>query len=523
MFSASQSLSRNNTTTVQFVIRLVVLVLPAAILLLGSFLRPEHAQTDRELVGGGQGWKIFMFGAIFQVLLFSWIMLSQQALFRPLGFPVTLTYLSALAWLWIADLAHSGETGIKEDWFSHFAQAVFLIVPLFLFSLRILGETGVFASRRARMLAHTMARRNDWPDDLRECLDLPEIRALRDALGEDAGPALGLLRNSSPQVRLIALSALDSWHYWQHGQIELVMHVSKEAREPIIRSAAIAALADIDDRNVIELLAEFCRDPDRQVRQAAFHAIRWDTEKRWFWVRNAIRNALSDPVQQDDGPLRFDGPPLRPDIVTDLQAWATEKGSVGARAAQTLGMHYARALGDHVNPALIDDLKKQLADPHTSPALRMELGQLLHSNGELDRHMLERLIDQSNPAPLRLLAAEALLAEGPQLQAVTALREIARLPNRELALHAAGVVQRRLGIDLGLALGQPLPALHSRQAADVTRRLMKWAADQSAGPIGAPTMMEMDMGTPEPHDPGADTPQPGSGVRRTPGRPAKNV
>ena len=46
----------------------------------------------------------------------------------------------------------------------------------------------------------------------------------------------------------------------------------------------------------------------------------------------------------------------------------------------------------------------------------------------------------------------------------------------EIALSTADVVQRRLGVDLGLALGQALPALHSRQAAEVTRRVMVWAA-----------------------------------------------
>src|SRR5262249_29764448 len=61
-----------------------------------------------------------------------------------------------------------------------------------------------------------------------------------------------------------------------------------------------------------------------------------------------------------------------------------------------------------------------------------------------------------------------------------ALRDVAKLPNRELALTAADVVQRRLGVDLGLALGQPLPPLHSRLAADVTRRLMRWAAQEES-------------------------------------------
>ena len=39
------------------------------------------------------------------------------------------------------------------------------------------------------------------------------------------------------------------------------------------------------------------------------------------------------------------------------------------------------------------------------------------------------------------------------------------------------MIQRRLGVDLGLGLGQPLPPVHSRQAADISRRVMGWAAN----------------------------------------------
>src|SRR5262249_57165264 len=87
----------------------------------------------------------------------------------------------------------------------------------------------------------------------------------------------------------------------------------------------------------------------------------------------------------------------------------------------------------------------------------------------------EQLLDGVNPAPLRLIAAEALLAGERHAAALTAMREIARLPNREIALSTAEIVQRRLGVDLGLAVGQPLPPLHSRLAAEGTRRVMAWS------------------------------------------------
>ena len=84
------------------------------------------------------------------------------------------------------------------------------------------------------------------------------------------------------------------------------------------------------------------------------------------------------------------------------------------------------------------------------------------------------------PVPLRLLAADAVLAVGPNEDAIAALYEIARRPNREIALAAAQVVQRRLNVDLGVK--SPLPPVQSRFAAEITRRVMEWAA---AGPADA--------------------------------------
>jgi hypothetical protein len=78
---------------------------------------------------------------------------------------------------------------------------------------------------------------------------------------------------------------------------------------------------------------------------------------------------------------------------------------------------------------------------------------------------------------------------------VVALRDLARLPNREIALATADVVQRRLGVDLGLGLGQPLPPVHSRQAAEIVRRVMAWAA--SSGPAPSEDMQDSRPVTPQ--------------------------
>src|SRR5205085_615422 len=125
---------------------------------------------------------------------------------------------------------------------------------------------------------------------------------------------------------------------------------------------------------------------------------------------------------------------------------------------------------------LLQLLKAQLGDPHAPPILRMELAHLLQVNRLMEKELLHKLLDPSNPAPLRLVAVEALLGEGESIEAKSALRELARLPNREIALATADVVQRRLKVELGLVAGQPLPPLHSRLATEISRRVRSWAS-----------------------------------------------
>jgi len=332
-------------------------------------------------------------------------------------------------------------------------------------------------------LANSLAHRSDWPADLAACRMLPEVKALREALHEDATPALALLHHPRPEVLVAALAALEFRREWLPGQAEMVLNLAQRAEQPTVRAAAISALGNLDDRILVETLSEFLRDPAWEVRRAATEALLWDTETRWSWIRNAVRRALGDPALVEDGPLRYDGHLLKPEAVTDLTAWATEKGPLAIRAALTVGVHFSRALSERADPAVVNDLKQRLVNPHAPATLRMELAQLLRTHQELDRGLLESLLDRANPAPLRLLAAEILLGDERDPQALAALRDIARLPNREIALTAADLVQRRLGIDLGLAMGQPLPPLHSRQAAEVTRRVMMWAAEQEEEPV----------------------------------------
>jgi hypothetical protein len=42
------------------------------------------------------------------------------------------------------------------------------------------------------------------------------------------------------------------------------------------------------------------------------------------------------------------------------------------------------------------------------------------------------------------------------------------------------MIQKYLGVDMGLPVGGELPAPNSRQAAEVARKVIRWAADPSS-------------------------------------------
>jgi hypothetical protein len=293
---------------------------------------------------------------------------------------------------------------------------------------------------------------------------------------------LANLGHPRPEVRLALLCALEFRPSYRTGQAALLLHLAQQTLEPDVRAGAILALGGVEDRAIIEPLAEFLCDAFPVVRMAAVEAVLEDAAERWPWVRHACREALGSAVAAGDGPMLMAGQVLPPEAVADCTAWAADKGHVAHRAAQTLAAHYHQVLLAGPDPALADGLRRQLAEPKAPAPLRLELARVLYHHQELDDDVLRRLIEPSAPAPLRLIGVEALLSAGESSEAVAALYELARLPNRELALSTADVVQRRLGVDLGLQQGQPLPAVHTRQAAEVARRLLAWSAQ--AGPKG---------------------------------------
>ena len=438
-----------NWSTLQTGLRLGVLLLPTGLLLVASV---RHDGSNSIML-----WMGTAFQAGICILNIPNLRNSRQ----PISPAVICLYLIALAWLWWGSNT--------EDWYTNMAKAVLLVVPLLVFGYQTLIDSGAPAIRRARLLADRLAARKEWPADLATCRNLAEVKALRAALGVDASPAL---------------AALEFRKDWRPGQAELVLQVAQRAEQPAIRAAAVTALGNLEDRTLVETLAQFLHDNSWEVRRAAIESLLWDSERRWNWIRFSVRRILADPLFLTDGPLIHDGQMLTQEAVNDLTAWCAEKGALASRASLTLGAHYSRALNERPDENLAKSLRHQLGDPHTPAVLRLELGRLLQYHQELDLPLLEQMLNPANPAPLRLIASEAMLADHPdgpgRTAAIAALRDLARLPNREIALATSDVIQRRLGVDLGLGLGQPLPPIHSRQAAEITRRVMVWATQFDA-------------------------------------------
>jgi hypothetical protein len=385
---------------------------------------------------------------------------------------VIVLYVTAIGWL-------IGAGPGLEDWYFHVAQAVLLVIPLGSFGAKFLRESGAPALRRARLRAARLARRTDWPDDLSECRHLPDVKALREASSIDASPAIALTFDPRPQVRMAGLAALEGRQRWRQGQPEAVMKLARTAPEPEIRAAAVRALANLSDREMVEALSECLYDTSPDVRREGGGVLLGDPNVNWGWIRPALRRALADPSCQVDGAVRPDGAELCPEAVSDLTAWASEKGLLGLRAALTLGEHYARRLAVEPDAAILGTLKDKVEDVHAPPMLRLELARLLQQYRGLDASLLRQLVSPATPAPLRLLAVEGLLATGESGQALAALQDLGRLPNREIALAVAEVAQRRLGMSFGLPLDKPTPPLQSRAAAEVARRVLAWATQQS--------------------------------------------
>ncbi len=439
--------------------RAAVLLLPAGVLAFGI---PHVPEESRAQLAVGAGLIAFM-----GLLLLPQGRLGSTAT----GLAAAALYVLAQVWLWFLKLPY------HDHWYQHFAFAVLLAVPLLIVAAVSLVNSGAHDLRRARLLVKQLVRRTDWPADLSFCPALPEVMELRDALRGDATPALALLQDPRPEIRASALAALAYRRSWKPREEALVRRVALHAREPAVRAAAVRALAYTRDREQVEVLAGYLRDRAPEVRRSATEVLFWESERRWTWVRFAVHDALGDPALRDEGALPLAGVALPDQALTDLHEWAGESGAQAVRAAQTLVAYYGHALSDR-DDILAGKLRGVVLNVHGPTVLRHELAKLLIELKLLDRADMARLLTAENPTPLRLMAADALLAAGPHPQAVASLRDLARLPNREIALEVGQIVQRRLNVDLGFDLQKP-PAPNTRKAAELTRRVMEWAADDS--------------------------------------------
>src|SRR5262245_29156756 len=299
-----------------FLTRLVVSLLPAGSLLGGRRRAP------------GAGNTALWTATAFQVLVCFLSFLSRPSWQQPIGPSVITLYLIALAWVWLA--------GGQDDWYKHLVKAVLLVVPLLVFAVQTLTESGAPALRRARILSQRLLQRREWPTDLAACRILPEVKALRAVLHIDATPALALLQDPRPQVRVAALAAVEFRKDWRPGQAELVLMVARKTEEPTLRAAAVTALGNLDDRPLVESLAEFLQDPSSEVRGATAEALMWDTEHRWVSIRNAVRRALPDPRGRSAAPCGTGAHPSSPKGVKARTACGAKRGGLAAGARQPL-------------------------------------------------------------------------------------------------------------------------------------------------------------------------------------------
>ncbi|HKA07855.1 MAG TPA: HEAT repeat domain-containing protein [Gemmataceae bacterium] len=368
---------------------------------------------------------------------------------------------------------------------THLLMAVGLLIPVALFASREVTATGGNA-RRATMLVRQLLARKEWPASYADYRNCPMIRALREAVAENAAPVLPLLAHDDVRLQVAALTALE-WHpSWRKGQVESVLHLASLSGEPAVRAGACLALANVNKPRHLNAMLPFLRDPSFEVRRSAANAILWDAANRWPVVRAEIRATLSSADAANDGPLPCSGG-FPPAALDDLVAWSSESGPVGKRSTQTLIRHFKKMIQEDGSPEAISRMTTLVISPKVPSPIRVELAHRLKGADAFPADIAARLLGPANPTMLRVLSAGAIVSRDRDPQAVAVLREAVKMPNREIALAAAAVVQRYLSVDLGLPVGGELPAPNSREAAEITRKVLQWATTDSNSAIESDT------------------------------------
>ncbi len=219
------------------------------------------------------------------------------------------------------------------------------------------------------------------------------------------------MRDTRPQVRIAALSALEFRKHWRRGQAETVLDIAEREREPLVKAAALSALANVEDPVLVGRLAEFLRDPDEAVRRAAGEALLWDAVGRWPRIRLLVRTALADPSGGNDGRTWLPEQALPQEALNDLAAWASEGGLLSVRAARTLSAHYDRRLSGEEDPQLVEELRRQVLSSHCPSCLRIELAQVLQRRKLFDKKLYEAPPRPLEPGALAVAGSRSALGE----------------------------------------------------------------------------------------------------------------
>jgi hypothetical protein len=388
----------------------------------------------------------------------------------PLSGTVIFIHLAALSLLCIA-------TRGTIEALAFFSRGLLFIDVALLIALHDLARTGAEPRRRAKIFCERLRSRRDWPADVVDVMHLPEVHALHVAALGAPGPVFDLFRDIRPEVRASAFAALAGRSSWRPREAQAVLEEARKTPEPEVRVLAMSALAHIDDPAVVQGLTSFFRDASPEVRAAAVWASLGDGGRRWGFVRDSIRAFLADP-RTADAALPGAAGCLPVVALCDLTAWTIEPEPLGVKSVRTLVDHYGRVLQSTGDYDLITDLTNQVLDAATPTALRVELAGLLRNLGLLTPELLDRMTNADQPGPVRLLAAEAMLAIDPaHPDGLDVLRGLGRQPNREMALAIAHVLQFRLGYDMGLSENL---APHSKAANEVAKKVMGWAVGRGA-------------------------------------------
>jgi hypothetical protein len=336
--------------------------------------------------------------------------------------------------------------------------------------------------RRARNYVARLAARTHWPEDIASCERLPEVKLLQDLIHHDAEPALMVLNHPRPQVRMVLLSSLQGRAIYAPGQAERILAAAYYAQEPVVRAAALRALANVREPHLLQRMSEFAVDSALEVRRATAEAMVYNAHVRWMDTRRYIHAALNDRRFIEDGPLPVGLNSLPMQALDDLSVWACEPGATSRRSMASLMGYYRTTLHREQDPELLQRLYSQMLDAKLHSTLRVEVAFLLRDQACLNQDVMRRMLEYHQPSQIRLLASAELLNKGFDELALETLREVARQPNREIALGVAQVLQATMAIDMGLDNPQIPPPSNSKQAAEVARRVVLWT--QGKWPVG---------------------------------------